>query len=123
MCGIFGYFNRDGSDLSPDVAQQMGDALRHRGPDDSGVFRESGVMLGNQRLSIIDVGGGHQPFVSDDGNIVVVQNGEILSLQDQEMIFGQINYWEGPMEVVASIDNKKIKGLLVSKNFNEFSKI
>jgi asparagine synthase (glutamine-hydrolysing) len=79
MCGIFGYFNRDGSDLSPDIAHQMGYALRHRGPDDSGMFRGSGVMLGNQRLSIIDVGGGHQPFVSDDGNIVVVQNGEIFN--------------------------------------------
>ncbi|MFN3620278.1 asparagine synthase (glutamine-hydrolyzing) [Sphingorhabdus sp.] len=79
MCGIFGYFNRDGSDLSPDIAKQMGDALRHRGPDDSGIFRGSGVLLGNQRLSIIDVGGGHQPFVSDDGNIIVVQNGEIFN--------------------------------------------
>ncbi len=42
-----------------------------------------------------------------EANIIIETNSLI---KDQEMIFGQINYWEGPMEVVASIDNKKIKG-------------
>ena len=58
---------------------RMGDSIRHRGPDDSGVFVGSSVGLGNQRLSIIDIEGGHQPFVSDDGEIVVIQNGEIFN--------------------------------------------
>lgn len=79
MCGIFGYFDRAGETLPEAVLQRMGQAIRHRGPDDCGVFSEAGVALGNQRLSIIDIAGGHQPFISDDGQIVVVQNGEIFN--------------------------------------------
>lgn len=79
MCGIFGYYHRGGATLEPATLAAMGNAIRHRGPDDQGVFVAPGVALGNQRLSIIDVKGGHQPFVSDDGQIVVVQNGEIFN--------------------------------------------
>ncbi len=57
----------------------MTDALTHRGPDDSGYWYSEKVGIANRRLSIIDIAGGHQPFVSDDGNIVVVQNGEIFN--------------------------------------------
>lgn len=53
--------------------------IRHRGPDDQGIYRKPGLALGNQRLSIIDLKGGNQPFVSDDGRIVLVQNGEIFN--------------------------------------------
>ena len=79
MCGIFGYFNRQGVSLPDESVRTMGEAIRHRGPDDQGVFAFGGGALGNQRLSIIDLAGGHQPFVSDDGQIVVVQNGEIFN--------------------------------------------
>jgi asparagine synthase (glutamine-hydrolysing) len=79
MCGIFGYFHRDGRSLDAEVLAAMGDAIRHRGPDDRGVHAAVGMAIGNQRLSIIDIQGGHQPFVSDDGQIVVVQNGEIFN--------------------------------------------
>ena len=59
----------------------MAQSLRHRGPDDEGVWQPTGrgVALGNRRLSIIDLEGGHQPFVSDDGQIALVQNGEIFN--------------------------------------------
>ncbi len=79
MCGIFGYYHRDGRSLGADVLAEMGDAIRHRGPDDRGIHALPGMAVGNQRLSIIDLQGGHQPFVSDDGQIVVVQNGEIFN--------------------------------------------
>ena len=79
MCGIFGYFHRGGRSLPADTLSAMGLAIAHRGPDDQGIFSAPGVALGNQRLSIIDIQGGHQPFVSDDGQIVVVQNGEIFN--------------------------------------------
>lgn len=79
MCGIFGYISRDKSELSQDVIRAMGDLLVHRGPDDVGIHFGEGVALGNRRLSILDIEGGHQPFVSDDGNIIVVQNGEIFN--------------------------------------------
>lgn len=79
MCGIFGYYNREGFSLDSTVLAAMGQAIRHRGPDDRGIFATEGSAIGNQRLSIIDLQGGHQPFVSDDGQIIVVQNGEIFN--------------------------------------------
>jgi len=59
----------------------MAQTLLHRGPDDEGIWHQPqrGVAIGNRRLSIIDPAGGHQPFVSDDGHIAVVQNGEIFN--------------------------------------------
>lgn len=79
MCGIYGYFDRRGRSLSPVQLQAMDASLVHRGPDDSGCFATAAAAIGNRRLSIIDVAGGHQPFVSDDGRIALVQNGEIFN--------------------------------------------
>ncbi len=81
MCGIFGYWDRRRDALSVDDLRAMGHSLVHRGPDDEGIHHAParGVAVGNRRLSIIDIGGGHQPFVSDDGQIAVVQNGEIFN--------------------------------------------
>ena len=81
MCGIFGYWDRRQQVLADEALQGMAQALVHRGPDDEGIHHRParGVAIGNRRLSIIDLGGGHQPFVSDDGQIAVVQNGEIFN--------------------------------------------
>jgi asparagine synthase (glutamine-hydrolysing) len=81
MCGIFGYWNRGRKALHADALSGMAARLVHRGPDDEGIWHQPqrGVAIGNRRLSIIDLGGGHQPFVSDDGQIAVVQNGEIFN--------------------------------------------
>jgi asparagine synthase (glutamine-hydrolysing) len=87
MCGILGYWTRQPQAASVAPGQldaslrAMADALVHRGPDDEGLWHQParGVAIGNRRLSIIDIGGGHQPFVSDDGLIAVVQNGEIFN--------------------------------------------
>jgi asparagine synthase (glutamine-hydrolysing) len=81
MCGIYGYLDRDRRALSDTTLAAMGAQLRHRGPDDEGVRHDvaRAVAVGNRRLSIIDLAGGHQPFISDDGQIAVVQNGEIFN--------------------------------------------
>ncbi len=81
MCGIFGYWDRQLQALSDEALHAMAQALVHRGPDDEGIHHQPprGVAIGNRRLSIIDLGGGHQPFTSDDGKIAVVQNGEIFN--------------------------------------------
>lgn len=81
MCGIFGYWDRSRQPLQDGVLRAMAQSLVHRGPDDEGIWHPAarGVAIGNRRLSIIDIGGGHQPFVSDDGQIAVVQNGEIFN--------------------------------------------
>jgi asparagine synthase (glutamine-hydrolysing) len=57
----------------------MMDVLRHRGPDATGQFVAGPAALGVQRLSIVDVAGGHQPFSNEDGSIVAVQNGELYN--------------------------------------------
>jgi asparagine synthase (glutamine-hydrolysing) len=81
MCGIFGYWDREQRALPDDALAAMARKLTHRGPDDQGIRHQPqrGVALGNRRLSIIDIAGGHQPFVSEDGRIAVVQNGEIFN--------------------------------------------
>jgi asparagine synthase (glutamine-hydrolysing) len=83
MCGIYGIVSLSGSTRrSPDVLKLMGDAILHRGPDDSGAFADGELLLGMRRLSIIDVSGGHQPISSEDGQTVVVCNGEIYNFRE-----------------------------------------
>lgn len=81
MCGIFGYWDRGRRSLGEPALAAMAQSLVHRGPDDQGIHYDAarGAAVGNRRLSIIDIAGGHQPFVSDDGRIAVVQNGEIFN--------------------------------------------
>lgn len=81
MCGIFGYWNRARQALPETMLVGMAASLTHRGPDDNGLWHQPqrGVAIGNARLSIIDIGGGRQPFVSDDRQVAVVQNGEIFN--------------------------------------------
>ncbi|MEH6689100.1 MAG: asparagine synthase (glutamine-hydrolyzing) [Halopseudomonas sabulinigri] len=81
MCGIFGYYGLGNTRYLSSQLVNMGNTIRHRGPDSQGIFHrpDLGVALGNQRLSILDLEHGNQPFFSDDGNVVVVQNGEIFN--------------------------------------------
>lgn len=79
MCGIGGFLTNNIKFDEKDYINELRNSLNHRGPDDSGYYHEPGCCLLNTRLSIIDIAHGHQPFVSDDGQIVVVQNGEIYN--------------------------------------------
>ena len=82
MCGIAGFAGSlaDGPDAAERL-RRMCDAIRHRGPDDSGYHVAPGVAIGMRRLSIIDVAGGHQPMTNEDGTVHVVFNGEIYNYQ------------------------------------------
>jgi len=53
----------------------------HRGPDDAGLYVDEQVGLGARRLSIIDLAGGHQPILNEDGSLCIVFNGEIYNFQ------------------------------------------
>jgi len=83
MCGIAGVFYTD-RDRRPDpgIVKTMTSRLAHRGPDDEAFHINSGFGLGFRRLSIIDLAGGRQPFVSDDGRIVSACNGEIYNWRE-----------------------------------------
>ena len=57
----------------------MTDVMTHRGPNDRGTYEAPGIALGMRRLSIVDVDGGHQPFVNERGDVWAVQNGELYN--------------------------------------------
>jgi asparagine synthase (glutamine-hydrolysing) len=83
MCGIAGVYNLNGGPLiEPATLQRMILALRHRGPDELGLYRDAQVGLASARLSIVDVAGGQQPIGNEDGTIWVVYNGEIFNDPD-----------------------------------------
>jgi asparagine synthase (glutamine-hydrolysing) len=81
MCGISGIATFDESGVSQSALRPMMDAIRHRGPDDQGCFRDPGgrAALGHRRLSIIDLASGHQPVFNEDGLVSIVFNGEIYN--------------------------------------------
>lgn len=82
MCGIFGVFGTGAAKVSPEAAAAAIEALRRRGPDGSGLWRDEGggVLLGHTRLSVIDLSpSGSQPMQSADGRFVVTYNGEIYN--------------------------------------------
>ncbi len=76
MCGICGYA---GFDQDERLLKRMTRIMAHRGPDDEGFFHYADVGLGMRRLSIIDVKGGKQPIISENGRITIVFNGEIYN--------------------------------------------
>lgn len=83
MCGIAGFagiasYSPEGSE----ILRRMCDAIRHRGPDDSGYYVGAEASIGMRRLSIIDVAGGHQPMANEDESVRVVFNGEIYNFRD-----------------------------------------
>ena len=78
MCGICGIALKKGL-VEESKLRSMTNILRHRGPDDEGVFVSGNIGLGHSRLSIIDVKKGHQPMANEDGTIWVVYNGEIYN--------------------------------------------
>lgn len=80
MCGIVGVLNlHDPQPISEELLRQMLAMIRHRGPDEFGIYRDAWVGLGNARLSIIDLGGGQQPIANEDGTLWIVFNGEIFN--------------------------------------------
>jgi asparagine synthase (glutamine-hydrolysing) len=83
MCGICGKLNFDqGACVNPGLMPAMLDTIRHRGPDDEGVYLARQVALGHRRLSIIDLKSGHQPLSNEDGTVWIVFNGEIYNFKE-----------------------------------------
>lgn len=82
MCGIVGQINLNNQKVFERNIRKMMNAIKHRGPDDSGICVKGHVGIGFQRLSIIDTAGGHQPIYNEDQSIVLVTNGEIYNYHD-----------------------------------------
>lgn len=77
MCGIAGILGKP--EKTRGTIDKMVDVITHRGPDDRGVLVEKDFAFGMRRLSIIDLGGGHQPISNEDDTVTVVFNGEIYN--------------------------------------------
>ena len=82
MCGIFGFSSPLSTDDQSSVLREMGNCLIHRGPDDHGYFQKNHIGMGMRRLSIIDLQSGKQPIYSNNGNCVIVYNGEVYNYKD-----------------------------------------
>jgi len=98
MCGIAGFLGNPAMDMEQ-LLQSMGASLRHRGPDDGGIwFDQSGVGLAHRRLAVVDLSpAGAQPMPSADGRYVLSFNGEIynhLELREALMSVG-VTEWRG----------------------------
>lgn len=104
MCGLAGFLNLNGgfrADAARDAALAMAASLRHRGPDDEGVWLDehAGVALSHRRLAILDLSPqGHQPMVSACGRYVIAFNGEIYNhaeLRKTLEVEGRAPAWRG----------------------------
>lgn len=104
MCGFVGFFNTGviGGE-SEKVIHAMADRIIHRGPDDADYYVDSDIALGFRRLSIIDLEGGRQPILNEDGSMVITFNGEIYnyqSLRDELLSRGHVFKTHADTEVI-----------------------
>jgi len=79
MCGIAGVFRPGHGPPSGILLRRMLSLLRHRGPDEFGIYLDSSIGLAHARLSIIDLSTGQQPMCNEDGSLWIVFNGEIFN--------------------------------------------
>ena len=139
MCGFVGFTNTIPN--ADAVIEEMMDTIRHRGPDAGGKYVDGDIALGHRRLSIIDVSEqGNQPLYSEDGELVLVFNGEIYNYQDirreliekgyrfatntdsEVLIYGYREYGTGLLERLRGmfafvIWDKKTKTLFGARDF------
>lgn len=80
MCGIAGFMGQ--VENRADVIRNMTEVITHRGPDSDGFFTDDNISMGFRRLSIIDLGAGHQPIYNEDKSLVLTFNGEIYNYMD-----------------------------------------
>lgn len=104
MCGFAGIYKYNVL-TEADIAsvKDMSHAIRHRGPDDDGLFVGEKAAFGFRRLSIIDLAGGAQPYTEKNGRYTVVYNGEIynyLELKQELINDGQVFDGNSEVEVI-----------------------
>lgn len=80
MCGIAGFMGQ--VENRADVIRNMTEVITHRGPDSDGFFTDDNISMGFRRLSIIDLGAGHQPIYNEDKSLVLTFSGEIYNYKN-----------------------------------------
>jgi len=90
MCGILGTF---GYKVNRDEFEECLTKIKHRGPDDAGIWQDEWCSLGHRRLSILDLSEvGRQPMFSRDGRYVIIYNGEIYNYLELRNELKKIGY-------------------------------
>lgn len=87
MCGINGFISTQHSQQDREtIVRNMNDRLKHRGPNNDGIFSDKNITFGHRRLSIIDLSeNANQPFFSQDNKLVIVFNGEIDNYRELKL--------------------------------------
>lgn len=108
MCGLVGFI---GMGSERDLAQMLA-TLKHRGPDDEGLYFEQGIGLAHARLSIIDLSpSGHQPMWNADRTIAIVFNGEIYNYKELKKELGSYSFRSSSdTEVIIALYEKYSEG-------------
>jgi asparagine synthase (glutamine-hydrolysing) len=94
MCGIAGIVSTNGRHAPPDIEliRSMVGAIRYRGPDEYGVYRDERAGLGHARLSFVDLVTGLQPLSNADGTLWIVFNGEIFNFVELRQDLERLGY-------------------------------
>lgn len=104
MCGIIGIIRFDEKPIKKDELQTMMQVIKHRGPDDEGIFVDGHVGLGHVRLSILDLSSaGKQPMTDPTGRYTIIQNGEsynYIELREELQAMGYTFKTQTDTEVV-----------------------
>ena len=92
MCGIAGIYHYEKESINDAVMEKMLECMSHRGPDGSGMYKDSEIMLGHKRLAIIGLTTGAQPMPNADRSIWVCANGEIFNYIELREDLGKKGY-------------------------------
>ncbi|MAB47292.1 MAG: asparagine synthase B [Flavobacteriaceae bacterium] len=109
MCGIVCTFDikQKSEDLRPQVLE-MAKAIRHRGPDWSGIYSDDKVIMAHERLAIVDPASGKQPLFSEDKKLILAANGEIYNHKALRAQFPQYKFQtESDCEVILALYKEK----------------
>jgi asparagine synthase (glutamine-hydrolysing) len=116
MCGICGFYSKSLLSFN-NVINKMNVAISHRGPDSTGSWQDknAGIVLGHQRLSILDLSiAGQQPMQSSSGQYIITYNGEIYNHLDIRKKIKEINsniIWQGSSDTETLVEAIDVWGI------------
>ena len=137
MCSIAGLYSKKlNKDSLYSLIKKMNNILSHRGPDNSTIYLDKNTIfsMGMNRLSIMDINSGDQPFISEDGRYVLIFNGEIINAEqikkelikkdiifksnssDTEVLFNYLIYMDGLNNL------QKLNGMFAFAFYDSFKK-
>ena len=111
MCGICGTLNlTKDHKIDGDLLRGMTQILRHRGPDEFGIYKGPDIGMCHTRLSIIDLKGGQQPIHNENSTVWIAFNGEIfnyIELREELLKKGHKFYTKSDTEVLVHLYEEK----------------